>query len=115
VSASISPDDVAYVARLARLDLNGDELARFTAQLAGIVEHFRDIDALDLSGVEPMTQAFEMVNVLREDEVRPCLDRDEVLAAAPAAVEGRFAVPPILESEDRSASGGPKRTGAGPA
>ncbi len=115
MSASISPDDVARVARLARLDLEPDELARFTAQLGGIVEHFRDIDALDLSGIEPMTQAFEMVNVLRDDEVRPCLDRAEVLAAAPAAAEGRFAVPPILESEDRSVSGGPQRTGTKPA
>jgi aspartyl-tRNA(Asn)/glutamyl-tRNA(Gln) amidotransferase subunit C len=115
VSASISPDDVAYVARLARLDLDGDELTRFTAQLARIVEHFHDIDALDLSDVKPMTQAFEMVNVLREDEVRPCLDRDEVLAAAPAVADGRFAVPPILESEDRSASAGPQRVVRDPA
>jgi aspartyl-tRNA(Asn)/glutamyl-tRNA(Gln) amidotransferase subunit C len=96
VSSPISPDDVSKIARLARLDLDSDELARFTAQLAGIVEHFHDIDALDLSGVEPMTQAFEMVNVLREDVVRPCVDRDEVLANAPASAEGRFAVPPIL-------------------
>ncbi len=87
---------MARVARLARLDLDAGELARFTAQLGGIVEHFRDIDALDLAHVEPMTQAFEMVNVLRDDEVRPCLDRAEVLAVAPATAEGRFAVPPIL-------------------
>ena len=43
-----------------------------------------------------MTQPYPLTNVLREDEERPCLDRDEVLAAAPDAVDGRFSVPPII-------------------
>ena len=96
VSASLTPDDVAHVARLARLELTPDELAHYTQQLAGIVGHFRDIDALDLSAVEPMTQPYPLVNVLRADEVRPCADRDEVLSQAPAAEGGRFRVPTIL-------------------
>ena len=76
-----------------------DELAHYTQQLAGIVGHFRDIDALDLSAVEPMTQPYPLVNVLRADEVRPCVDRDEVLAQAPAAEGGRFRVPTILAGQ----------------
>lgn len=99
MSSPLTPDDVAKVANLARLDLTPDELTHYTQQLAGIVGHFRDIDALDLSGVEPMTQPYPLVNVLRADEVRPTLDRDEVLAAAPAAEDGRFRVPTILGSE----------------
>ena len=61
-----------------------------------MLDHFRDIDALALDGVEPMTQPYQLVNVLRPDVERPCLDRDEVLAEAPAAEDGRFRVPPIL-------------------
>ena len=88
------------MARLARLDLSTDELERMTAQLSGMLEHFADIDALDLAAVEPMTQPYPLVNVLRPDVVRPSLDRDEVLAAAPAAEDGRFRVPPIIGLAD---------------
>jgi len=84
------------VARLARLDLTADELEHYTDQLAAILDHAADIEALDLDGVEPMTHPVPLINVLREDIEVPCLDRDEVLAAAPAAESGRFKVPPIL-------------------
>jgi len=96
VSDRITAADVAKVARLARLDLSTDELELMTAQLSGMLEHFADIDALDLAAVEPMTQPYPLVNVLRPDVVQPSLDRDEVLAAAPAAEDGRFRVPPIV-------------------
>jgi aspartyl-tRNA(Asn)/glutamyl-tRNA(Gln) amidotransferase subunit C len=88
--------DVAKVARLARLDVTAEELDRMTVQLDGMLEHFADIDALDLHTVEPMTQPYPLVNVLRPDVVQPGLDREEVLAAAPAAEDGRFRVPPII-------------------
>jgi aspartyl-tRNA(Asn)/glutamyl-tRNA(Gln) amidotransferase subunit C len=84
------------VAKLARLDVTEEELDRMTVQLDGMLEHFADIDALDLATVEPMTQPYPLVNVLRPDVVQPCLDREEVLAAAPAAEGGRFRVPPII-------------------
>ena len=94
VSARLSSSDVAHVARLARLNLDPEELARATAQLDGMLEHFADIDALDLSGVEPMTQPYPLVNVFRADVPGDVLDRDEVLAEAPDADAGRFRVPP---------------------
>jgi aspartyl-tRNA(Asn)/glutamyl-tRNA(Gln) amidotransferase subunit C len=97
--ARITPEAVAKVARLARLDLTPEELVRLTAQLGGMLEHFADIDALDLSAVVPMTQPYPLVNVMRADVVQPCLDRDEVMAAAPDADDGRFRVPPIIGSE----------------
>ena len=71
-----------------------------TSQLAGMLEHFRDIDALDLAGVEPMTQPYPLKNVLREDVEQPCLDTDEVLAAAPSSDQRRFRVPPIIGLDD---------------
>ena len=98
-SSRISAETVAKVARLARLDVTPDEISRLTSQLDGMLEHFADIDALDLAAVEPMTQPYPLVNVMRDDEVAPSLDRDEVLAAAPAAEDGRFRVPPIIGLE----------------
>jgi aspartyl-tRNA(Asn)/glutamyl-tRNA(Gln) amidotransferase subunit C len=95
----ITAADVAKVARLARLDLTDDQIAVTTDQLAGMLDHFADIDALDLTDVEPMTQPYPLQNVLREDVPAPTLDRDEVLAAAPSAVDGRFRVPPIVGGE----------------
>ena len=96
VSERITTADVVKVAKLARLDLSSDEITTMTAQLDGMLEHFADMDALDLSQVEPMTQPFPLHNVFREDVVVEGLDRDEVLAVAPAAEDGRFRVPPII-------------------
>jgi aspartyl-tRNA(Asn)/glutamyl-tRNA(Gln) amidotransferase subunit C len=99
VSARISTDDVAKVARLARLSLNPEELERAAAQLSDVLAHFADIDALDLDAVEPMTHPASIANVMRDDVEIDGLDRDEVLAAAPAAESGRFRVPPIVGLE----------------
>jgi aspartyl-tRNA(Asn)/glutamyl-tRNA(Gln) amidotransferase subunit C len=83
---------------LARLALADDEIERFSDELAGILEHAEDLAALDLDGVPPTAHPFPLVNVLRADEVGPTLDRDEVLAEAPAAEDGRFRVPRILDA-----------------
>jgi len=96
VSERISAEVVAKVARLARLDLTHAEIERTTTQLADMLEHFADIDALDLDDVAPMAQPYPLDNVFREDVIAPGLDRDEVLAAAPEAEQGRFRVPPII-------------------
>lgn len=95
MSKRISVDDVAKVARLARLDLSVEELQRATTQLGDMLEHFADIDELDLGDVVAMTQPYPLTNVLREDVAAPGLDRDEVLAAAPEIEDHRFKVPPV--------------------
>ena len=99
MSDRLTAADVTKVARLARLDVTAEEVERMTAQLAGMLEHFADVDALDLADVEPMTQPYPLVNVFREDVVRPGLDREEVLAEAPLAEDGRFRVPPVTGLE----------------
>ena len=99
MSERITRDDVIHVGRLARLELDEAEIEHLTAQLGDMLEHFQDIDELQLDDVVPMTQPYPLVNVLRDDVVAPGLDRDEVLAAAPDAVDGRFRVPPILGLE----------------
>ena len=96
MSERITTADVIHVARLARLGLTAEEIERTTVQLGDMLDHFADIDELDLADVEPMTQPYPLTNVLRDDVVQPCLDRDDVLAAAPDPVDGRFRVPPII-------------------
>jgi aspartyl-tRNA(Asn)/glutamyl-tRNA(Gln) amidotransferase subunit C len=96
MATRISAEEVAHVARLARLALTPDELERFTGQLGAVLEHARDVEALDTSGVPPTAHPLPVANVLREDVVQPSLNRDEVLAQAPDVELHRFRVPRIL-------------------
>ena len=100
MSDRVNPDTVAKVARLARLTLSDEELVAATDHLGDMLDHFADIDALDLDGVEPMTHPTPLANVMRDDVVSGGLDRDEVLAEAPVTEAGRFRVPPILGLAD---------------
>ena len=93
---SIGRSDVAHVARLARLALTEEELDLFTGQLATVLDHAADVAALDLSAVAPTAHPLPIRNVLRADDPRPGVDRDEVLAAAPDVEDGRFRVPRIV-------------------
>ena len=99
MSQRLTRDDVAHVARLARLRLSVAELDEFTEQLAKVLAHAEDIERLDAEGVAPTAHPLPLRNVFRTDKVRPSLDRAEVLAAAPAAQDGQFRVPQILGEE----------------
>lgn len=92
----IARADVEHVAKLSRLALTEDEIEHLTRELGGILGHADDIEALDLDDVAPTAHPLPLENVLRADEVRPSLDRDEVLAQAPLAEDRRFRVPRIL-------------------
>jgi aspartyl-tRNA(Asn)/glutamyl-tRNA(Gln) amidotransferase subunit C len=94
--SALGHEDVAHVAKLARLELSDEELDTFTGQLAQVIEHAGDVAALDLAGVAPTAHPLPVHNVLRSDEPRPGLDRDEVLAAAPEVEDNRFRVPRIV-------------------
>jgi aspartyl-tRNA(Asn)/glutamyl-tRNA(Gln) amidotransferase subunit C len=99
MSQHISREDVAHVAQLARLRLTDEELDLFTGQLAAVLEHAEDVESLDVHDIEPTAHPLPLVNVTRPDELRPTLDRDEVLAAAPEVEDGQFKVPMILGEE----------------
>jgi aspartyl-tRNA(Asn)/glutamyl-tRNA(Gln) amidotransferase subunit C len=89
--------DIAHVARLARLGLGEEELDFYKAQLGVILEHAARVQSLQ---VEPGVEAAHplgLENAFRADEIRPALSRDEVLAQAPDARDGQFAVPPAME------------------
>ncbi len=75
-----------------------EEIEHLTGQLEVILEHAAQIAALDTHDVPPTAHPLPIVNVLRADEVRPSLPRDEVLAMAPASEDGRFRVPRILDA-----------------
>jgi len=96
VAQPISKQEVAHVARLARLALTEEELELYTTQLASVLQHAEDIEALDIAEVPPTAHPFPLTNVLRQDEPRPCLDREEVLAQAPEVEADRFRIPRIL-------------------
>jgi len=84
------------VAKLARLALTDTELDSLTSELGAILEHAAQVSALDTAGVPPTAHPLPLVNVFRADVARAGLPRDEVLAAAPEAEDGRFRVPRIL-------------------
>jgi aspartyl-tRNA(Asn)/glutamyl-tRNA(Gln) amidotransferase subunit C len=96
MSRRLSPSDVEHVAQLARLALTADEVEQLAEQLTVILDHAQDVAALDLEGVPPTAHPLPLTNVLRPDDVRPSLDRDEVLAQAPSTEDHRFRVPRIL-------------------
>jgi aspartyl-tRNA(Asn)/glutamyl-tRNA(Gln) amidotransferase subunit C len=90
--------EVEHVARLARLALHDDEIEALTEQLGVILDHAAQVSALDTRDVLPTAHPLPLVNVLRADTPRPGVDRDEVLAMAPDAENGRFRVPRILDA-----------------
>ena len=92
--------DVAYVAELARLDLTDDEKAVFQPQLENIVKYVEKISSVDVDGVPPTLHGHAVVNALREDEVRPSMDREEALSNAPSRVGDEFLLPKIVEGAE---------------
>ena len=97
--AQISRDEVAHLARLARLAVTEEELDVFAGQLDVILQAVARVGEVTAADIPPTSHSVPLTNVLREDVVQPCLDRDAALAAAPDAAEKRFRVPRILDEE----------------
>ena len=88
--------DVRYVARLARIALSEEEVARFGKQLGDLLEHVNVLSELDTASVSATAQVVESRNVVRPDDVGPSLDRETVLAMAPQRQGAFFRVPKII-------------------
>jgi aspartyl-tRNA(Asn)/glutamyl-tRNA(Gln) amidotransferase subunit C len=97
--APLSREEVAHVARLARLQLTDEQIDVFTPQLAAILDHAADVEALQLDDVPPTAHPYPLANVMRPDVARDAGIRDAVLAEAPAAEAGMFRVPAVLGEE----------------
>jgi aspartyl-tRNA(Asn)/glutamyl-tRNA(Gln) amidotransferase subunit C len=93
----IAREDVEHVAELARLDLTSAEKEQFIAQLNSILTYIEKLNELDTRDVEPTSHVLPMSNVFRDDEVRPSMDRAEVLRNAPEESHFFFKVPRIIE------------------
>lgn len=93
----LTPETVGNIATLARLELTPEELSAMTRQLASILDYVRQLDELDLNGVEPLAHAVDLQNVFREDEPAPSLSVAEALANAPRRSRDFYAVPAVLD------------------
>jgi len=97
--STISRDEVARVAALARIDLRDDEVDRLAGELDVIVDSIARVNEVATPDVPATSHPLPMTNVFREDAPQPALPVADVLAAAPDAQDGRFAVPQILGEE----------------
>jgi len=92
--ARITRDEVLHVARLARLELSDDDVARFQEQLSDILEAVSKVSELDLSDVPPTAHPLEIANAWADDVPRDCLPLDDVFANAPDREGDYFRTPP---------------------
>jgi aspartyl-tRNA(Asn)/glutamyl-tRNA(Gln) amidotransferase subunit C len=93
----IDRKDVEHVARLGRLALTEAELERMRVELAAILQYIEKLKAVDVEGVEPTSHAVPLINVMREDEVEPSVDREAMMSNAPDRSGEYFRVPRIIE------------------
>lgn len=96
---SISKEETAHIAELARLSLNESELAQAQHDLSEIIDYMNKIAGLNTDGVALTIQPCPVANVWREDVVLPSLNREEVPANAPDRQGEFFRVPRIIEAE----------------
>jgi aspartyl-tRNA(Asn)/glutamyl-tRNA(Gln) amidotransferase subunit C len=99
MSATLSREDVAHLADLARIDLSQAELDHLAPQLSVILESVASIQGVAGADVPPTSHALPLTNVFREDVVEECLTPEQALSGAPHAEQQRFAVPRILGDE----------------
>lgn len=93
----ISEQDVAYVARLARLSLTEGELTTMTGQMDAILDYVETLNQLDTDKITPTAHAVPMANAFRTDEVVPSVGVEAALQNAPEAADGCFVVPRVIE------------------
>jgi aspartyl-tRNA(Asn)/glutamyl-tRNA(Gln) amidotransferase subunit C len=100
--AVISGEEVAHLARLARLAVTDEELEMFAGQLDVILHSVARVGQVAADDIPPTSHSVPLTNVLRDDVVVPGLTREDALAGAPDAQDGRFRVPRILDDEAQS-------------
>lgn len=96
---ALSYQEVAHVARLARLSLGDEELERMRSQLSNILDYIAMLQEVDVAGVPPTAQVTDLATVLRPDAVTGALERNEALANAPDQRDGMFRVKPVFDLE----------------
>ena len=95
----LSSEQVDHVANLANLALSDEEKELFREQLSAILGYAERLSDLDTSEIPPTATVLPLENVMRDDEVQPSLSQEDALANAPAALDGHFQVPVVLEGD----------------
>lgn len=90
-------EQIAHVARLARLEMSGEEMRQMEKHINNLMAQFERLQELGTTGVEPTAHSFPVYNVFREDAVQTSLSQEEILANAPDQRDGCFVVPIIVE------------------
>lgn len=93
---ALTAKEVEHVARLARLSLTETEKIQFAGQLSSILDYADILKTVDTGGIEPLTHILPIRNVFREDQVKPSMERDQILANAPMADDYQYKVPKII-------------------
>ncbi len=93
----IEKKEVAYVAHLARLEFQTEEMGKFTAQMNDILLYMEKLNEVDTTGIAPLNSAVAITNAFREDIVRDSLNYDLAVANAPEVRENCFIVPKVVE------------------
>ncbi len=93
----ITPDLIKYLESLARITLTEDEEKKVGGELQDILTYIDKLNELDTDGIEAMSHAFPLVNVLREDVVKPSMPPDAIVANAPESQDGAFVVPKTVD------------------
>lgn len=94
---SVSKEEVAYIANLARLAFNGEEQEKLAGELSRILEYVNQLDEVDTSGVKPLDHITELQSDFREDRAEKPLDHEDALRNAPDADTDYFRVPKVIE------------------
>ena len=97
--SSLSRDDVAHLARLARIEMSEAELVSLSSEFTVILDAVARVQEVAGADVEPTSHPLPLRNVFRPDVVLPSLTSGEALSGAPAQEESRFRVPQILGEE----------------
>lgn len=93
----ITKDLVSYVAALSRIELEDDEIDEMQKQMNDIVNYMDTLNQLDTDSTEPLSHVFAITNVMRDDEVKPSYDREDILKNAPERTDETFVVPKTVE------------------
>ncbi len=92
-----SKEEVHYIAHLARIHLQDEEVERLSRDLERILEYIEKLKELDVEGIKPTSHVLPLKNVFREDAVRPSLAREDIMHMAVDSLDGAFKVPKVIE------------------
>lgn len=94
---SVSKDEVRYIAKLSKLNVEDEKLDKMTSDLSSIVEFANNLSTIDIDGVRPTAHILDIKNLFRKDEVSDSYDREEILKNAPESQAGCISVPKVVE------------------